>query len=68
MDETTNSLIGGHPEAVRNGLGVLEADFWPARFRHSISALLKITGPNLFGPYFSVSALVIKQFGWLFST
>jgi len=28
MDQTTNSLIGGHPEIVRNGLGVLEADFW----------------------------------------
>jgi hypothetical protein len=27
--------------------------------------LLKITGPNLFGPYFSVSALIIKQFGRL---
>jgi hypothetical protein len=29
--------------------------------------LLKITGPNLFGPYFSVSSLIIKQFGRLFS-
>jgi hypothetical protein len=31
------------------------------------SELLKITGPNLFAPYFSVSALKIKQFGRLFS-
>jgi len=45
MDETTNSLIGGHPEVVRNGLGVLEADFWPARFRRSISGLLVRTKP-----------------------
>jgi hypothetical protein len=27
------------------------------------SGLLKTTGPNLFGPYFSVSSLIIKQFG-----
>jgi hypothetical protein len=27
------------------------------------SCLLKITGPNLFAPYFSVSSLIIKQFG-----
>ncbi len=32
-----------------------------------LSGLLKITGPNLFAPYFSVSALIIKQFGRLFS-
>jgi hypothetical protein len=31
------------------------------------SCLPKITGPNLFAPYFSLSAIVIKQFGWLFS-
>ena len=29
------------------------------------SGWLKITGPNLFGPYFSVSSLIIKQFGRL---
>ena len=45
MDETTNSLIGGHPEVVRNGFGVLEADFWPARFRRSISGL-PVTRPG----------------------
>ena len=32
-----------------------------------ISGLPKITGPNLFEPHFSVSALIIKQFGRLFS-
>ena len=31
------------------------------------SGLLKITGPNVFAPYFSVSALIIKHFGRLFS-
>jgi len=31
------------------------------------SCLPKITGPNLFEPHFSVSALIIKQFGRLFS-
>jgi len=31
------------------------------------SELPKITGPNLFEPHFSVSALIIKQFGRLFS-
>ncbi len=31
------------------------------------SGLPKITGPNLFEPHFSVSALIIKQFGRLFS-
>jgi len=40
---------------------LLQARFW------IVSALLKITGPNLFAPYFSVSALIIKQFGRLFS-
>jgi hypothetical protein len=33
----------------------------------STSGLLKITGPNLFAPYFSASTLIIKQFGRLFS-
>jgi hypothetical protein len=33
----------------------------------STSGLPKITGPNLFAPRFSVSALIIKQFGRLFS-
>ena len=32
-----------------------------------VDGLLKITGPNLFAPYFSVSSLIIKQFGRLFS-
>jgi hypothetical protein len=38
-----------------------EARVWIA------SVGLKITGPNLFAPYFSVSALINKQFGRLFS-
>jgi len=33
----------------------------------TVSGLLKITGPNLFAPYFSASTLIIKQFGRLFS-
>jgi hypothetical protein len=44
----------GQPETIVNAL--------------SVSCLLKITGPNLFGPYyFSVSSLIIKQCGRLFS-
>jgi hypothetical protein len=40
-----------------------EGDFWPG----ITSGLLKITGPNLLAPLISVSALIIKQFGRLFS-
>jgi hypothetical protein len=33
----------------------------------NVSEYVKLTGPNLFGPKLSVSALRIKQFGWLIS-
>jgi hypothetical protein len=42
-------------------------DDGPIGNKNIATELLKITGPNLFGPYLSVSALIIKQFGWLFS-